>query len=109
MDRAERLASTPGAVAMRSMQEKNMIGHWCARVAALALICGTALPAWAQNAIQSINSTQQAGVEVVRIELSEPLTAVPNGFAVQTPPRVAIDLPGVTNGLGRPSIEINQG
>jgi hypothetical protein len=33
------------------------------------------LAAWAQNAIQSITSTQQAGTEVVRIELSEPLAA----------------------------------
>jgi hypothetical protein len=33
--------------------------------------------AWAQNAIQSITSSQQAGTEVVRIELSEPLAAVP--------------------------------
>ena len=49
------------------------------------------------------------GSEVVRIELSEPLAAVPTGFTVQTPPRVAIDLPGVTNGIGRSTVEINQG
>ena len=55
---------------------------------------------WAQNTIQSITSTQQAGSEVVRIELAEPLAAVPTGFTVQAPPRVAIDLPGVGNALG---------
>ena len=65
--------------------------------------------AWAQNAIQSITSSQQAGTEVVRIELSEPLTAVPNGFSVQAPARIAIDLPGVSNALGRNMVEINQG
>jgi len=47
--------------------------------------------------------------DVVRVELSEALAAVPAGFAVQTPPRVAIDLPGVTNGSGKSSIEVNQG
>ena len=67
------------------------------------------LAAWAQNTIQSITSSQQAGTEVVRVELSEPLAAVPNGFSVQAPPRIAIDLPGVSNGLGRSSIDINQG
>jgi type IV pilus assembly protein PilQ len=35
------------------------------------------LAAWAQNAIQSITSSQQAGTEVVRIELAEALAAVP--------------------------------
>lgn len=86
-----------------------MMGKWPAKLLA-ALVCfGAAASAFAQNAIQSINSSQQAGAEVVRIELSQPLTSVPNGFAVQTPPRVAIDLPGVTNALGKSILEINQG
>ena len=79
------------------------------RLIALALLAGAALPAWSQNAIQSINSSQQAGSEVLRIELSEPLATLPAGFTVQVPPRIAIDLPGVTNGLGKSSVEINQG
>ena len=85
--------------------------HWRAALAALATVAATAAPfaAWAQNKIQSITSSQQAGTEVVSIELAEPLGAVPNGFSVQTPPRIAIDLPGVVNALGRSSVEINQG
>ncbi|HNT40164.1 MAG TPA: type IV pilus secretin PilQ [Rubrivivax sp.] len=67
------------------------------------------IAAWAQNAIQSITSSQQAGTEVVRIELAQPLPAVPTGFAVQAPPRVALDLPGVSNALGRNTVELNQG
>ena len=35
--------------------------------------------AWAQTQIRAINTSQQAGVEIVRIELSEPLPAVPSG------------------------------
>ena len=65
--------------------------------------------AFAQGVIQSITSTQQSGADVVRIEMSEPLAAVPAGFAIQQPARIAIDLPGVSNGMGRPSVEINQG
>ncbi|CAG1016836.1 Type IV pilus biogenesis and competence protein PilQ [Burkholderiaceae bacterium] len=94
---------------MTSMQETGMTSHWLRRVWALAMLFVAVAPAAAQNAIQSINSTQQAGTEVVRIELSQPLTAVPNGFSVQTPPRVAIDLPGVSNALGKSMVEVNQG
>ncbi len=82
---------------------------WAARTMALVWLAGAALAVQAQNAIRSITSSQQAGAEVVRIELSEPLAAVPPGFVVQTPPRIAIDLQGVGNALGRSSVEINQG
>ena len=65
--------------------------------------------AFAQAVIQSITSTQQAGADVVRIEMSEALKAVPAGFTIQQPARIAIDLPGVGNALGKPSVDINQG
>ena len=67
--------------------------------------------AWAQaqNAIQSVTGGLQGGVEVLRIETSEPLAAVPTGFTVQTPARIALDFPGVVNNVGRSAIEINQG
>ena len=89
--------------------------HWRAVLAAVCTTLAAAgslvLPtvAWAQNAIQSITSSQQSGTEVVRIEMAQPLTAVPTGFSVQAPPRIAIDLPGVSNAMGRSSVEINQG
>ena len=110
--------STPGGAgalgafrAKQVMQETRTMFPWRAAVAALSAAGALWLPlaAWAQNAIQSISSSQQAGTEVVRIELAQPLTAVPNGFAVQAPPRIAIDLPGVTNAMGRSTVEINQG
>ncbi len=94
---------------MKSNQENRIMSMWRVRALALVLGFGAPLAGWAQNAIQSINSTQQGTAEVVRIELSEPLAAVPAGFTIQTPPRIAIDLPGVTNALGRNSVEINQG
>jgi type IV pilus assembly protein PilQ len=94
---------------MKNMQEKKMMSQWRARTLALALFFGASCSAWAQNAIQSINSSQQAGSEVVRIELTEPLAAVPAGFSVQAPPRIALDLPGIGNAMGRSTVEINQG
>jgi len=67
------------------------------------------VPALGQAIIKSIDSTQQAGVDMVRIELSNSLTELPKGFILETPPRIAIDLPGAANGLGRSLIEINRG
>jgi type IV pilus assembly protein PilQ len=78
-------------------------------VIALATLFGASFSAWAQNAVQSVNSSQQAGADVVRIELSQALTELPKGFAIQSPPRIAIDLPGVSNGVGKPSVDVNQG
>jgi len=94
---------------MKSTLENCMMHKWRAKAAVLALALAAPLAAFAQNAIQSITSSQQAGTDVVRIELSEPLAALPGGFAVQAPPRVAIDLPGVSNALGKNSVELNQG
>ncbi len=100
---------------MRTNQENPTMFHWRAAraVLATALVAASSLlvpvVAHAQNAVQSITSSQQGGTEVVRIELSEPLASVPAGFSVQAPPRIAIDLPGVINGTGRSAIDINQG
>jgi type IV pilus assembly protein PilQ len=82
---------------------------WRSRLLALTFLAAAGFPAWAQNTIQSINSSQQAGSEVIRIELTEALATLPAGFTVQAPPRIAIDLPNVLNGLGKSNLEINQG
>ncbi len=90
-------------------EETRIMHKWRTLLAALWLGCSLPMAVSAQNAIQSITSSQQAGTDVLRIELKAPLSAVPSGFAVQTPPRIAVDLPGVGNDLGRNAIDINQG
>lgn len=67
------------------------------------------LPVLAQGVIESVQGSIQGGVEVVRIELSQPLAQAPSGFAVQAPARVALDLPGYSSAIGRAAVEINQG
>ncbi len=98
---------------MKCMQEKRMMSQlharWATLVVVASLLFGFTTLAQAENTIQSINTTQQAGVEVVRIELAEPLTAIPAGFTIQAPARIAIDLPGVGNALGKSIVDINQG
>ena len=65
--------------------------------------------AHAQVAIQSVTGGVQGGVEVIRITTSEPLKALPAGFSIQSPARIALDFPGVTNAIGRSTVDINEG
>lgn len=65
--------------------------------------------AWAQARIEAVTGTLQSGSEVVRVEMSEPLAADPTGFVVQSPARIALDFPGVSNGSGKSLLEFNQG
>jgi type IV pilus assembly protein PilQ len=84
--------------------------NWRAKAVALAVICMTPLAALAQNAIQAITANAQlAGTDVVRVDFAEALTAIPNGFAIQSPPRIVVDLVGVGSVLGRPTVELQQG
>ncbi|NJS35612.1 MAG: type IV pilus secretin PilQ [Brachymonas sp.] len=76
---------------------------------AIGLSLLACLPALAQNAIQNIAATLQGGVEVVRIDFAQPLSAVPTGFSIQTPARIALDFPGINNSSGKNAVEINQG
>jgi len=93
---------------MKTKLEMKTMKPWRVALAGLTLALVSPLT-WAAAAIQAITSSQQAGADVVRIELSEPLASLPAGFVVQAPPRIAIDLPGVSNGLARNVVDINQG
>ncbi|MDO9358677.1 MAG: type IV pilus secretin PilQ [Polaromonas sp.] len=78
-----------------------------------AVVLAAALPlasrAQAPNAIESVTGSVQGGSEVIRIDLAEPLTAVPTGFTIQTPARIALDFPGVSNSMGRSAVDLNLG
>jgi type IV pilus assembly protein PilQ len=63
----------------------------------------------AQTAIEAISGSLQGGAEIVRIDLTQPLTAIPTGFTIQSPARIALDFPGISNGMGRSTVDINQG
>ena len=94
---------------MNNKLELPKMRRWYA--GALALTLSLVAPGWAlaQSTIRAVTGGQQAGGEVVRVELSEALAVAPSGFAIQAPPRVAIDLPGVVNAMGKSSVELNQG
>uniref|UniRef100_UPI0035B45F47 type IV pilus secretin PilQ n=1 Tax=Hylemonella sp. TaxID=2066020 RepID=UPI0035B45F47 len=59
--------------------------------------------------IQAVTGSLQGGVEVVKIDLSQPLKVVPNGFSIKSPAKIALDFAGVGNVMGRSTIDVNQG
>ena len=65
--------------------------------------------AFAQTAIEAVTGSMQGGAEYVRIDLSKALDVVPTGFTIQAPARIALDFPGVTNAMGRSTIDVNEG
>lgn len=64
----------------------------------------------AQNSIQSINVKGMAGGKlVIKVDMKNALTTPPAGFIINTPPRIAFDFPSTANGLGKSSLEFNEG
>lgn len=92
------------------MKQKNvaMMGT-LRRTVAVAVAALVSTVALAQGAIQGVTGSIQGGTEVLRIDLTEPLAALPHGFATQSPARIALDFPETLNALGSNLININQG
>lgn len=79
-------------------------------------VCLVAIPAavasssiFAQNSIQSVTANVINGADTVRIELSNPLGAVPQGFSIQSPARIAIDFPDTVSLIGSERIPLGVG
>ena len=89
----------------RSIATRRYVRH---AAMGLCMLMSTVL-VHAQSVIEAVTGSVQGGVEVVRIELSKAPTAVPNGFSIQSPARIALDFPGVSNGTGKSNVEVNQG
>jgi type IV pilus assembly protein PilQ len=82
----------------------------------LALFGGFLLAVFAANAqdarpnsIEAMIVAQHAGVLNVKLTFKEPLTAVPAGFSMAKPARIALDFANTTNGLGKNSQTYNEG
>ncbi len=66
-------------------------------------------PAATQNAIENLQVSQQGGNTIVKLTLNQPLANPPASFSIATPARIAFDLPGTSNSLGRSSQTFNEG
>ena len=63
-----------------------------------------------QNSIESLDySTLQSGKVLVTLKLKQPLKNLPAGFAINNPPRIALDFPDTANALGKKSVDISEG
>jgi len=58
--------------------------------------------AGAQNSITGLNvSSAGNGKTVIKVGLAQPLANLPAGFTTDAPPRIVLDFPNTTNGLGK--------
>ncbi|HAT33849.1 MAG TPA: type IV pilus secretin PilQ, partial [Janthinobacterium sp.] len=74
---------------------------------ALSLLAGTALAQ--ENVIESITANQQGSNVIVKVSLKNPPAALPIGFSITNPARIALDFGTTVNGTGKNVLEINQG
>ncbi len=61
------------------------------------------------NSIEAINTAPQGADMAVRIDFKEPLAAIPTGFSVAKPAKIAFDFPSTSNGLGKNTIVLKDG
>ncbi|HEY7944920.1 MAG TPA: AMIN domain-containing protein, partial [Casimicrobiaceae bacterium] len=95
---------------MRSTEAKRwgwLKGAGIAAVASLFLLgVGQAL-AQAANSIEGLTvSKASSGRTIVRVQMKAPLANPPAGFAINNPPRIALDFPDTGNGLGRAAQDV---
>ena len=83
--------------------------RWVLAMGALAVGMATSLSALAENVLQDVRYASAPGGKVdITLEFSEPVGDV-QAFTTDTPPRIAMDLPGTSNGLDKRRIVIGSG
>jgi type IV pilus assembly protein PilQ len=96
--------------AMRSTEAKReqwLKGAAIAAVAAMLLLGVGQAQAQTANSIEGLTvSKGSSGRTIVRFTLKSPLPNPPAGFAINNPPRIALDFPDTGNGMGRSAQEI---
>ncbi|MEO8342447.1 MAG: AMIN domain-containing protein, partial [Gallionella sp.] len=54
-----------------------------------------------QNSITALSVSTGTGTTIIKVQLAQPLSGLPAGFAINTPPRIAFDFPNTANGMGK--------
>ena len=94
------------------MKPFNSILKGMAQVLGLVAVLGAASVAQAEtrNSITALGvSGAGNGTTIVKVEFAQPLTALPRDFTINTPPRIALDFPNTSNGLGRSVQNFSEG
>lgn len=83
--------------------------RWVLAMGTLAVGLATSLSAMAENVLQDVRYASAPGGKVdITLEFAEPVGEV-QAFTTDTPPRIAVDLPGTTNGLSQRRVVIGSG
>jgi len=61
------------------------------------------------NAVEAVTTAAQGSGTLMRIRLKNPPAAMPGGFSINTPPRIALDFPDTENKAGQSNLEFAQG
>lgn len=63
----------------------------------------------ATNSIESIDyATSQGGKIMLKLGMKQALQTTPAGFTISNPPRIALDFPNTSNGLGKSTLNIGE-
>lgn len=76
------------------------------------LLSAMSVRVWAadQNTINGLSLSSSAdGTTVMKVELQQPLTDLPAGFTINSPPRIAFDFANTANGLGKSAQDFAEG
>lgn len=98
------------------MTANNKIGqrmgakrHWLLALGAIAVGMTASLSAMAANVLQDVRYAEAAGGKVdITLQFAEPVSGV-QAFTTDSPPRIALDIPGATNGLSQRRVVIGSG
>ena len=83
--------------------------RWVLAMGTLAVGLATSLSAMAENVLQDVRYASAPGGKVdITLEFAEPVGEV-QAFTTDTPPRIAVDLPGTSNGLSQRRVVIGSG
>ncbi len=69
--------------------------------------CGIA--AAQSNSIEGVTSATSGTTTVLRIQMKSPPAALPGGFSINNPPRIALDFPNTENKAGQSNVDLAQG
>ena len=106
-DRAESPFSAAKQVCLRCALH-HVLKHWGQTATAVTLLSAATLVN-AQAAITAITGQQVNGRDAVRVEFNGATDVVPTSFKMDSPPRIAIDLPGIEAGTIARSVPLAQG
>jgi type IV pilus assembly protein PilQ len=89
----------------------KQIGYYAFWLAAMITLPCPAANAQAArlNSIESMQVVQKGSVLNLKLTFKDPPAAMPSGFSVASPPRLALDFPNTTNGLGMSTQTFNEG